>query len=72
MTQSLICRRCDTCGMPKADYRRYRRISVKTEVYDGLERLRARLGLRSIADVVRHLLEEALEEKEPCVEQKAA
>ena len=46
---------------------------MKTEVYDGLDRLRGRLGLRSIADVVRHLLERALEEeKEICVEQKAA
>jgi len=58
--------------MPKANYRRYHCISVKTEVYEGLERLRGRLGLRSIADVVRHLLEKAQEEKELCVEQKAA
>ena len=44
-------------GMPKG---KYRGITVKAEVYHQLEELRGRLGLRSVADVVEHLLEKAL------------
>jgi predicted CopG family antitoxin len=46
--------------MPKG---RYRGISVRAEVYRDLEELRGRLGLRSVADVVEHLLERALKEE---------
>lgn len=46
--------------MPTEDYRG---ISVKAEVYEKLEKLRARFGLRSIAEVVDYLATKTLTTK---------
>ncbi len=54
--------------------RGYRSISVPEDVYRRLEALRRRLGLRSVADVVSHLVEsgESLEERVMRLEERVA
>ncbi len=54
--------------------RGYRSLTIREEDYRRLEELRRRLGLRSIADVIRHMLEEhdGLEERIRVLEERVS